>query len=101
MRIRQADIMRSLRPTNICLSELGDTHGKYSCPQFIILDLTLLIVLSPGRFFVVDEIKALFAYIVATYDIKFEEGKGVPGGWCLAEVRWPGNTNLMFRARQK
>ncbi|KAF8494612.1 cytochrome P450 [Russula emetica] len=29
----------------------------------------------PGRFLAVNEIKGLFAYIVATYDIKFEEGQ--------------------------
>ena len=63
------------------------------------LDLTFGI--SPGRFFAVNEIKVLFAYIVATYDIKFEEGKGVPRELCIAATRYPGNANVMFRTRQK
>jgi len=56
---------------------------------------------SPGRFFAVNEIKTLLAHIVATYDIKIEEGKAVPRDLFLSEVRLPGNANVMFRARQK
>jgi hypothetical protein len=57
--------------------------------------------ISPGRFFAVNEMKALFAYIVATYDVKFEEGNGVPRDHCIAGFRFPGNANVMFRTRQK
>jgi len=39
-----------------------------------------LFTFSPGRFFAVNEIKRLFAYIIATYDIKLEEGQSVPRG---------------------
>ncbi len=49
---------------------------------------------------VVDEIKALLAHIVASYDIKFEEGKGVPREFCNAGVRLAGNANVMSRTRQ-
>jgi cytochrome P450 len=55
----------------------------------------------PGRFFAVNEVKALFAHIVSTYDVKFEEGKGVPRELCIAGLRFPGNSNVMFRTRQK
>ncbi|KAF8467567.1 cytochrome P450 [Russula ochroleuca] len=55
----------------------------------------------PGRFFAVNEVKALFAHIIATYDIKFEEGKGVPRELCIAGLRFPGKANVMFRTRQK
>ncbi|KAI0280021.1 cytochrome P450 [Russula aff. rugulosa BPL654] len=56
----------------------------------------------PGRFFAVNEIKGLFAYIIATYDIKFEEGKSTPHGWYyIYGNRTPAPANLMFRARQK
>jgi len=55
----------------------------------------------PGRFFAVNEIKGLFAYIVATYDIKFEEGKSVPHGYCVSGGRAPAAANVMFRVRQK
>jgi len=55
----------------------------------------------PGRFFGVNEIKTLLAHIIVTYDIKFEEGKGVPQDLFFSGVRFPGNANVMFRARQK
>lgn len=44
--------------------------------------------------------KVLLAYIVSNYDIKFEEGKGVPPELFLGGVRLPGNATVMFRARQ-
>ncbi|KAI0292784.1 cytochrome P450 [Russula brevipes] len=55
----------------------------------------------PGRFFAVNEVKALLAHIVVTYDFKFEEGKGVPPDLCIATLRVPGSANVMFRVRQK
>jgi hypothetical protein len=61
----------------------------------------LLFSISPGRFFAVNEVKALFAHIVSSYDIKFEEGKGVPPKLCIAGGRYPGKANVMFRTRQK
>ena len=57
--------------------------------------------ISPGRFFAVNEVKALFAHIVATYDVKFEEGKGVPRERCIAALRFPGKADVSFRTRQK
>ncbi|KAI0000311.1 cytochrome P450 [Russula vinacea] len=61
-------------------------YGRHSCP---------------GRFFAINELKALFVYIIATYDVKFEEGKGVPGEIYFGRLRLPGKGNVMFRARQK
>ncbi|KAI0277137.1 cytochrome P450 [Russula aff. rugulosa BPL654] len=55
----------------------------------------------PGRFFAANEIKALLAYILTTYDIKLEEGKEIPSDVCIGGMRFPRNTNLMFRARKK
>ena len=49
----------------------------------------------------VNEVKALFAYIIATYDIKFEEGKGAPRTVTIAGARFPTTVSVMFRARQK
>jgi hypothetical protein len=43
----------------------------------------------------------MFAHIIVTYDIEFEEGKGVPREFCIAGMRLPGATNIMFRTRQK
>ena len=57
--------------------------------------------ISPGRLFAVNEMKAVIAHIVATYDVRFEEGKGVPRPICIAELRLPGRANVLFRTRQK
>jgi hypothetical protein len=48
-----------------------------------------------------NEAKALFAHIVATYDVEFEEGKGLPRDFRIAGVRFPENSNVMFRERQR
>ncbi|KAI0287733.1 cytochrome P450 [Russula brevipes] len=56
----------------------------------------------PGRFLAVNEVKALLAHIIMTYDIKFKEGKGAPREVCIGTMRFPiGTTNVMFRVRQK
>jgi len=58
------------------------------------------ITISPGRFFAVNEVKALLAHIVVTYEIKFEEGKQAPRGLHINMMRIPGEANAMFRKRQ-
>ncbi|KAF8467572.1 cytochrome P450 [Russula ochroleuca] len=55
----------------------------------------------PGRFFAVNGLKTIFAHILATYDVKFEEGKGVPREISIGRLRLPGKANVMFRTRQK
>jgi hypothetical protein len=44
--------------------------------------------------------KALLAHILVTYDVKFEDGKGVPPERHLGPFRVPRNANLLFRKRQ-
>ena len=56
----QVDIKQCPRPTNIWLLDLGDTSGKYSCLQFMIVDRSGYYCLSAPD----NEVKALFAYIV-------------------------------------
>ena len=55
---------------------------------------------SPGRFFAANEVKALLAHILVTYDIKPEEGKRAPRTVVLGSVRMPEKANVMFRKRQ-
>ncbi|KAH9067779.1 cytochrome P450 [Lactarius vividus] len=55
----------------------------------------------PGRFFAVNEVKALLAHILVTYDFKFEEGKQAPRSLIIDSTRIPGRANVMFRKRQK
>jgi hypothetical protein len=55
---------------------------------------------SHGRFFAVSQMKALLARIIMTYDIKFEEGKGVPREHRMGVLRVPRDTVVLFRKRQ-
>jgi hypothetical protein len=57
--------------------------------------------ISPGRFFAANETKALLAHLVVTYDMKFEDGKNAPPGFCIATINIAGTANVMFRTRQK
>ncbi len=57
--------------------------------------------ISPGRFFAVNEVKALLAHILVTYDIKLEDGKQVPSFLRIGTMRIPGKADVMFRKRQK
>jgi hypothetical protein len=98
------DTRQSLRLASSCLSDWGGTRGEPSsyCTRFIVPEVTVtLCLISPGRFFAVNEAKALLAHIVVTYDFKFEERKGVPPDLCIAALRVPGSANVLFRVRQK
>jgi len=55
----------------------------------------------PGRFFAANEVKALLAHILVTYDIKLEEGKKAPNFFVIGLTRVPEKANVMFRKRQK
>ena len=57
--------------------------------------------ISPGRFFAANEIKALLAHILVTYDFKVEEGKRAPRVLNIASMQVPEKANIMFRKRQK
>ncbi|KAI0267017.1 cytochrome P450 [Gloeopeniophorella convolvens] len=61
-------------------------HGRHACP---------------GRFFAVNEIKTLLATIVTRYDLKFEDGKGMPPEICFASALIPRSVDVMVRKRQK
>jgi len=53
----------------------------------------------PGRFFAVNEIKALIAHIIVTYDFKFEEGKGAPSKRHAGLFRTPRDAEVLFKKR--
>jgi hypothetical protein len=62
--------------------------------------ITPLFVISPGRFFAVNEVKLFFAHLLVTYDMKFEKGKEAPPDLYIASLRIPRSTGVMFRKRQ-
>jgi hypothetical protein len=57
--------------------------------------------ISPGRFFAANEVKALLAHILVTYDFKLEEGKQAPRTFIIDLMHVPEKANIMFRKRQK
>jgi hypothetical protein len=61
----------------------------------------LLVLNSPGRFFAVNEVKALLAHVILRYDVKFEKGKTSPPPIRLGSLLIPRNANLLFRERRK
>jgi hypothetical protein len=91
-----------LHRRNISLSDMGDMLGGFF--YFIFASTYrshLYPSISPGRFFAVNEVKALLAHVLVTYDIKFEEGKQAPRAVNFDARRIPGKANVMFRKRQK
>ncbi|KIK57189.1 hypothetical protein GYMLUDRAFT_263250 [Collybiopsis luxurians FD-317 M1] len=56
--------------------------------------------MCPGRFFAVNELKALLGHVLLTYDIKFENNTGVPPPhWDGAGVTPNSTALVMFRKR--
>ncbi|KAI0046794.1 cytochrome P450 [Auriscalpium vulgare] len=59
-------------------------YGKHACP---------------GRFFAANELKAMLSHVVMTYDVKFEEGKGMPANIFLSGGVLPAPAQVLFRRR--
>ncbi len=61
-------------------------HGRHACP---------------GRFFAVNELKALVAYVLMMYDIKLEDDKRVPPvpRWLGTSLLPDETSKIMFRRR--
>ncbi|KAI0000304.1 cytochrome P450 [Russula vinacea] len=99
----KADEFDGFRFAKLCKSEGDSMTSKYQSVSVSSEHLAFGLGrhACPGRFFAVNEAKVLFAHILATYDVKFEEGKGVPREVCVSGMRIPGNSNVMFRTRQK
>lgn len=55
---------------------------------------------SPGRFFAVNELKAMMAYIILHYDVKLEEGVSRPENVWIWHNISPASTKVLFRERQ-
>jgi hypothetical protein len=75
-----------------CLSSMGDHVTNNEIMTF-----------SPGRFFAVNEIKAMLAYILLNYDFRLADGaKGTPPPHWIGGGRSPNAfAKVEFRKRQK
>jgi hypothetical protein len=60
------------------------------------------LIFSPGRFFAVNEIKAIFAHVLLEYDIQLENGSMKrPENTVLKAIVVPNTkANVMFRKRR-
>ena len=78
-------------------------HGRHAWYAYLFLVLANAdyhIYCSPGRFFAVNEIKAILAHILLNYDIKIANGGGRPeniwfGRYCLPNTK----AEVLFRKR--
>jgi len=86
LRERDGDAVAGHQALSTSTDHLTFGYGRHACP---------------GRFFAANEVKALLAHFVVTYDIKFEEGKQAPRSFHIGSIRVPGRANVMFRKRQK
>ncbi|KAF8271106.1 cytochrome P450 [Lactarius quietus] len=86
LRERDVDAVARHQALSTSVDHLTFGYGRHACP---------------GRFFVVNEVKALLAHVVLTYDIKFEEGKQAPRAMRVGSMRLPREANVMFRKHQR
>lgn len=81
-------------------------HGTYTTPLFVTylgLDMLTLVGISPGRFFASNELKAMLAHIVSTYDVRLppETGGVHPKPMWFNETLVPNmDASIEFRKRQ-
>lgn len=82
-------------------------HGKHawyvSNPIRVSFSLTSVPVafFSPGRFFAVNELKALLAYVLLNYDVSFKDNGPRPvDPWFGTRVAPDPKVSVMFRGRR-
>jgi hypothetical protein len=77
-------------------------HGKHAwylkCYYVLLMPLTTIFTLSPGRFFAAAELKVMFCHILLNYDIKFD-GKPAAETWLYQGSLPDPTTRVAFRAR--
>ncbi|KAF9067174.1 cytochrome P450, partial [Rhodocollybia butyracea] len=87
-------------------SDIRGQEGEALKHQMVAIDPSFALFgnggrhMCPGRFFAVNEIKALVAHVILSYDIKFENGKGVPlPNWNGVTFSPNRSAEVMFRKR--
>jgi cytochrome P450 len=77
-------------------------YVTFDCSVLPQLAPILVHACSPGRFFAVNELKTMLAYVVHSYDIKFEQERVRPTNVWFGEVCLPHQSaEVMFRKRTK
>ena len=79
-------------------SDMDAMHGRN---DHLHLLMTELICISPGRFFVANELKAMLAHVLLNYDIKMADGRGRPENWQFGIYTGPDmKAKILFRKRR-
>src|ERR1700735_1332875 len=102
LRERDGDAVAGHQALSTSTDHLTFGYGRHAWCVFVFVSTHCshsYFSISPGRFFAANEVKALLAHFVVTYDIKFEEGKQAPRSFQIGSIRVPGKANVMFRKR--
>ena len=72
------------------------------CDELILIRKPQLFAFSPGRFFAVNEMKVMMAYLVLHFDVKSEQNKLRPANQMIGTVIAPSQDGrVLFRQRSK
>ncbi|KAF9067154.1 cytochrome P450 [Rhodocollybia butyracea] len=86
-------------------SDLREQEGESLKHQMAAVDPAFVLFgggrpMCPGRFFAVNELKALMAHVLLAYDVKFENNKGIPPpSWHGVAYSPNRSAEVMFRKR--
>ncbi|KAI0327081.1 hypothetical protein GY45DRAFT_1328112 [Cubamyces sp. BRFM 1775] len=95
---RAQDTNTSIPPLTTFRSAMANMHGE---SRVCTLRVCSCAIFSPGRFFAATELKAMLAFIVLNYDMKFEGHGKRPGNVYWGPVVIPApSTRILFRKRQ-
>ena len=80
----------------------GHGHHTWWVSHYVLQDQLSQTIRSPGRFFAVNEIKAMFAHILLNYDVKLEDSSlQRPTNFHLEDAIIPDiKAKVMFRKRR-
>lgn len=82
------------------LLAMADMLGEFR-PRISAQSMADAFAASPGRFFAANELKAMMAYIVVNYDVKFEDdGIRPPNKWLGLTIIPDPTASVMFRKRK-
>jgi hypothetical protein len=98
MQESQSTKLRMTTPDPRYLTWGQGRHAWHDISPSTCIHLTLS--LSPGRFFAVNELKAMLAHVAITYDVKFKNERVRPPNEWLSLTCLPNqNAEVMFRRR--
>jgi hypothetical protein len=98
---KSEDTRRTWVTTNVDYFGFGyGRHSWYGPAAVVVVPCAESVYCSPGRFFAANELKAIMAHVLVTYDIKFEDEGVRPPNTMIHIHRMPDrHAKVMFRKR--